>query len=272
MSTQYFYAGHLTDMSLLWPSYHPGLFPITADTAAATIAPVQPRSGAFRQGTAAFPLTASVRRRGQGTTQQIPCNIDAVSRRLGGPVVGGGKLAVIRLAASPITTDPHNSTVVSIPDDRLPRFPRGSAVLEFCNNVFLLFINVPSVSYPNAFTLTQSSTGDLECRMSWWASKGQTLSHPLIQRLLGTAASLPLVEDGAGDVRRDGGPAVYLFARPKRDAYVCCGRVEPASYAEDEDRQLAVSWRLIDYNVLKTSKYFQNILELQGGVGVQTVL
>ena len=165
----------------------------------------------------------------------MPCNTEVFMPYLGTAVPGGGKVAIVRLAGMPRgeSQSSYKGTVV-------PHFPRGSGVLEFQDRTFLLFINFPSHKYPNAFTLGQNE----DCEMTWWPGKGQTLDHPVVRRLL------------------DGRSTVLLFCRPERDDYIYCGRLEVASIA-DIDGQLCVSWRLMDFPLLRERLAFLRILDLQ---------
>ena len=83
------------------------------------------------------------------------------------------------------------------------------------------------------------------------------MAQPLTQRLLGRVEG-----DGASAER----PTVLLFCRPRRDAYVFCGRLEAASVLAAQDGgQVRVSWRLLDYGRLVGSPHFAELLRLQGG-------
>ena len=235
---------------------------------------------------AALPWQAQVTgKRGAGATSQLACNAAALLHYLGGPVPDGGKLSVIRVAAS--ETLPDGSIIEPA---RMPRSPRGSGVLEFQHRHFLLFVNVPSQRYPNEFSIVETTGGDgadtgEDCFMTWWPGKGHTLSHPLVRRLLPAAAAAEaaktaenddddyveielIVKDPATTSNDDDddsiAPTVLLFVRPQRDGYVCCGRLEAATVSE-MDGQLCVSWKLLDFGEIKESTYFRKVLLLQPG-------
>ena len=219
--------------------------------------------------------------RGVGPTSEVAVNLDAFMKCIGAPL--GGKVAIVRLAAS------HWRGAVLVEPHRMPRFPRGSGLLEFADSVFFLFVNVPSKRYPNVFTVGTSTdveeggaaddeenrtktTNKDACFMTWWPGKGQSIHNPVIKRLLpwyaarlGAATSTPDNNntDTTTTTPTSSDVTILLFVRPHRDDYVCCGRLEEAA-VEDLDGQLCVSWRLMDYSsLLHESPVFQSIIALQ---------
>lgn len=284
------FSGHLTDMAALRPK--------------TSYSRRRGRGGDEGSGGAsgaALPWRANVMARGYGSTNQVHCNTAALMRYLGQSIPDGGKLSIIRLAASESVTtgnadDGGEIATVLVEPSRMPRFPRGSGVLEFSNHTYMLFVNVPSQKYPNVFSFSDRTDGDgvgvdkKECFMTWWPGKGQTMAHPLIQRLLPVAAkdtnskflkpetpseqvkeSVDLAiekEDavqGTEEEEREAVltlPTVLLFVRPQRNDYACFGRLE-ACTVEELDGQLCVSWKLIDYNEIESSAPFQQVLKLQ---------
>ncbi|KAG7670980.1 hypothetical protein Ndes2526A_g01232 [Nannochloris sp. 'desiccata'] len=288
------FSGHLTDLAALRPkTFYSRRRGRGGD------------EGAGGASGAALPWRANVTARGYGSTNQVQCNTAALMRYLGQPIPDGGKLSIIRLAASETVTtgngdDGEAPATVLVEPSRVPRFPRGSGVLEFSNRTYMLFVNVPSQQYPNVFSIVDSSTDEVglgvdkkECFMTWWPGKGQTMAHPLIQRLLPVAAkdakskflkpstTTKHVEESVVPVSNDEDnanvegsekeeeeeavlslPTVLLFVRPQRDDYACFGRLE-ASTVEELDGQLCVSWKLVDYNEIEASAPFQQVLKLQ---------
>lgn len=272
------FSGNLTDIAPLRPKYlftrRPAGYVGSAESAAPG---------------AAVPWRAQVTGRGVGPTSQVACNIDALIQYLGKPIPEGGKLAVVRMAAA--ESLPGGGV---IEPEKMPRFPRGSGVLEFSNSTFMLFINVPSHRYPNVFSLIQGdakeestiqeeNSSEVQMVMTWWPGKGHTLAHPVIRRLLPAAAAAMATGAMQSSVASIGAevaaqstlssetpaevpdaPTVLLFARPQKAEYVCCGRLEVAS-VDEIDGQLCVSWRLVDYATIKESAYFQQVLNLQKG-------
>ena len=109
---------------------------------------------------------------------------------LGQPIPDGGKLSIIKLAASEMVEVDGTTAgaTILVEPSRVPRFPRGSGVLEFSNRTYMLFVNVPSQRYPNVFS-TVGGEESKDCLMPWFPGKGQTMAHPLIQRLLPVAAA-----------------------------------------------------------------------------------
>lgn len=222
---------------------------------------------------ASLPRQAIVVSRSDGTTAEAVCNLPALMQHLGQSVPGNGRLGVVQLATSELEAD--SSAGGSNGGQRVPHFPRGSGVLEM-SNAFILFVNVPSTAYPNAFSVREdTSTGEAVCEMSWWSSKGQTVNHPVMRRLLGPAvrALLPAQTSASGseegeEVEHVDEPAraVLLFCRPLKEAYVLCGRLEASEVEECEDGRLRVEWRLMDFGSLRTSAHFQRVMQLQAGV------
>jgi prolyl-tRNA editing enzyme YbaK/EbsC (Cys-tRNA(Pro) deacylase) len=217
--------------------------------------------------------------RGYGSTNQVQCNVDALMRYLGQPIPDGGKLSIIKLAASETVqtgsgVDGETRETILVEPSRVPRFTRGSGLLEFENRTYLLFVNVPSQKYPNVFSFSSEDDGEQSCYMTWWPGKGQTMAHPMIQRLLPAAAAAAAVEEkeqeqeekeeagGAPKATEGSAPTVILFVRPQRDEYSCFGRLK-ASAVEELDGQLCVSWKLVDYSGIKSSAPFQQVLTLQ---------
>jgi hypothetical protein len=275
------FSGHLTDMAALRPKtfYSRGRGRGGDEGAGAA-------SGA------AFPWRAQVMSRGFGSTNTVQCNTAALMSYLGQSIPDGGKLSIIRLAASETVTTGNNgddgeetATTVLVEPSRMPRFTRGSGVLEFSNRTYMLFVNVPSQKYPNMFSIVDRTTDEYgvevhkkECSMTWWPGKGQTMSHPLIQRLLPVAAAKAeakskilkpeiTTEQGEEYVASESTavvslPTVLLFVRPQRDDYACFGRLE-ACTVEELDGQLCVSWKLVDYNEIESSAPFLQVLKLQ---------
>jgi hypothetical protein len=131
-------------------------------------------------------------------------------------------------------------------------------VLELAD-ACLLFVNLPSQRYPNDFSVAMGGDGvPAGCEMAWFGGRGQNMAQPLTRRLLGMDAN------DIDACRKK--PAVLLFCRPRREAYVFCGRLEAASVLAAEDGgQVRVSWRLLDYGRLVGSPHFAELLRLQGG-------
>jgi hypothetical protein len=224
---------------------------------------------------AALPWRANVTARGFGSTNQVQCNTAALMKYLGQPIPDGGKLSIIKLAASEMVEVDGTTAgaTILVEPSRVPRFPRGSGVLEFSNRTYMLFVNVPSQRYPNVFS-TVGGEESKDCLMPWFPGKGQTMAHPLIQRLLPAAAAESRakekqegVENTVENEEKEEGvvellPTVLLFVRPQRDEYACFGRLE-ASTVEELDGQLCVSWKLLDYSEIESSEPFQRVLKLQ---------
>lgn len=199
-------------------------------------------------------------------TQEVECHVESLLPFLGTTVHGSrDKADIVRLASIPTNGD------ITWWSGPCPRFSRASGVVEFLKDTFMLFVNVPSKGYPNTFIVKSSSLEEDNskvCEMTWWPGKGQTMKHPVIQRLLRSH-----VYDGeAGDC-----PTVLLFCRPwERGAggYVFCGRLSVASLDSSENSygeladplcsQLRVTWRLNDFSsVLCHSQEFLRLLDLQ---------
>ena len=183
---------------------------------------------------------------------------------------------------------------------RLPppcSFPRGCGGLLEWRNAFLLFVNLPEAGeraspsrrYSNQFlwlpaAATSGQGGaagagneeqqgdqqqeqpndDEEQRlcMTWWRGRGQSLQHPVIQRLLAAGAagdSQPAAAaagaaageeaTGAGDSGQKGEQlqaqqqqtAVLLFCRAGSSPFVFCGRLRPAGVGSPPEPVAAAS-------------------------------
>lgn len=196
-----------------------------------------------------------------GSSQDCTCNINALTSYFGRMVPKGGKVGVVRLA----TSDENGKM-----RHRLPRFPRGSGILEF-RNAFLLFVNIPSTRYPNSFSLN----GDGKYEMTWYPGKGQNLRHPGMQRLLGLlpiATQEEVEEDlSLGDDHHDAKEkkTVLLLCRPQRGPFIVCGRLAVAAVnGVEEDAvygQTIVRWCLLDSEELReNSPVFESMLQLAG--------
>ncbi len=115
--------------------------------------------------------------------------------------------------------------------------PRGGALIEL-SNAFLLFVNIPSKNYPNEF-VTDGADGQ---KMSWFSSRGQTLDHPVIKRIL------------------DGDKTVTLWCRRDKERYVYCGELAVDSVIEQEDGSLKVWYRLRDWDTISSSPTVAHVL------------
>lgn len=222
----------------------------------------------------------------------LRCDVEGLLLQLGQPI-SGGKVGVVRSAA--VLDGQMAIDGRQVPQEiktgrksgRVPHFPRGSGLLEF-SNAFCLFVNVPSRSYPNTFTIVSEGLHGTSpaCIMSWWPGRGQTLDHPVIQRLLGPSfAAKPRDKDHQNNssVLAEASPAVeydgragaddtseridvkdhrvLLFIRPDKNDYICCGRLS-VHQVRTVDGQLSVLWNLDEYGALRNIPYFQEILKL----------
>lgn len=209
---------------------------------------------------------------------RLPCDISSLMKELGQPIAGG-KVGVVRKAAilQSFNSEQKRPNVRKTP---VPHFPRGSGLLEF-SNAFCLFVNVPSRSYPNTFSiLADGKEDERDCLMSWWPGRGQTLDHPVIQRLLG---KYPFQQD-AGEIKEFNSRfkkseerenigdetsemlnnrqySILLFIRPSKRDYVFCGNLS-VNQIRDIDGQLSIIWKLEEYSNLRNSFHFQEILQL----------
>ena len=167
------------------------------------------------------------------TIKEVECDVDALEEYLGRPV-SSSKLDVLKLACYGKETN-----VGTRPSFKIPR---GAPLLE-TKNCFLIFINVPS-AYPNKFEVIR---GDEDiCTMVWWSSKGQTLQHPVIERLL------------------NGEKDVLLFCRPQKQSYRYFGKLHaPIERIEKLEDCVKVTWTLLDFHVLSDCPSFRQILNMQ---------
>ena len=101
-------------------------------------------------------------------------------------------------------------------------------------NAFLFFVNVPSRNYPNEF----KDDG----RMSWFSSRGQTLDHPVIKRIL------------------DGEKTLTLWCRRDKERYAYFGELAVDSVIEQEDGSLKVWYRLRDWDAISSSPTVAHVL------------
>ena len=155
------------------------------------------------------------------------CNLDIMNvQYLGKYMKVGGKLGAVQAC---------------IGDDQISEFrvPRGGAVIEM-SNAFLFFINIPSKVYPNTFEVT-----DGICRMSWWSSPGQTLQHPVIQRILDPEAK-----------------SLLLFCRRERERYVYFGELgtDSRSIEEQENGQLKIYFLVRQFQSISSSPMVSHVL------------
>ena len=119
--------------------------------------------------------------------------------------------------------------------------PRGGALIEM-SNAFLLFVNVPSRNYPNEFSAIGDEDGGRGQKMSWFSSRGQTLDHPVIKRLL--------------DAER----TVTLWCRRDRERYAFFGELNVDSVEEQADGTLKVWFRLVDWEAIRESATVRHVL------------
>lgn len=277
--------GRVTDVSLFRPSPYGDFSPPEEEVTGIWPALSSTTAG-FNTG---MPRRARVTSRGGERVDTLACNVALLMQFLGKPLPGSGKVAAVQVAACSAAASPDDPALAAVTSGYVggpvPRFPRGSGVLEF-TNAFMLFVNLPSPKYPNNFTIAQGQGDDDTsaceptnaiagwggpcCEMSWWGGRGQTSSHPVMQRLLGLRP--PGEESAAGGTSSNAWepPTVLLMCRPFREPYVCFGRVVPANVVDD-GVHLRVSWQLLDYPTLRHSPHFQHLLQLQhelpGSVG-----
>ena len=110
--------------------------------------------------------------------------------------------------------------------------PRGGAIIEMAN-AFLFFVNIPSRNYPNDF---------VDGKMSWFSSRGQTLEHPVIKRILG------------------GEKLLTLWCRRDRERYAYFGELSVDSVEEQADGTLKVWYRLNDWETIIASHTAKHVL------------
>eukprot|EP00890_Picochlorum_soloecismus_P005678 jgi/Picsp_1/6110/NSC_03464-R1_probable exonuclease mut-7 homolog len=164
--------------------------------------------------------------------KEVECGVDALGEYIG-RAVSSSKLEVLKQACYG-----KEKNVGTRPSFKIPR---GAPLLE-TNNCFLIFINVPS-AYPNTFEVIRD---EATCTMVWWSSRGQTLQHPVIQRLL------------------NGEKDILLFCRPQKQPYRYFGKLyAPNENTEELENCVKVTWVLQDFQVLSACPSFQEILNLQ---------
>jgi len=167
--------------------------------------------------------------------REAECDVDALSEFLGRPL-SSSKLEILKQACYGTAEENEN-----VGTRQSFKIPRGAPLLE-TGNCFLIFINVPS-AYPNKFEVIRD---EAVCTMVWWSSRGQTLQHPVIQRLL--------------KAEKD----ILLFCRPQKQAYRYFGRLyAPKENAEELENCVKVTWLLQDFQVLSSFSSFREILTLQ---------
>ena len=127
-----------------------------------------------------------------------------------------------------------------------PTFSRMSGIQEFKDAV-CLFINVYGDGYKNVFL-----NDGLE--VTWFAQNRQWEGTPVIQRMINTAGGV----NGEGDQVEP--TPVLLFARSKGKGYVYCGQL---AYCGHDPERLPIRfvWQLLDVEVLRGCKPFQQLLE-----------
>jgi hypothetical protein len=220
-------------------------------------------AGARAPAAGGLPRRAQVTSGGSQRTDQAACNVPLLMRFLGEPLPGGGKVAAVQLAAAAAgALDAADDAALLLLDAgpaTVPHFPRGSGALEFAGDVFLLFVNLPSTKYPNDFIVDSGA-----CEMAWWGGRGQTMAHPIMQRLLRGATGAAAADGGGSSDATEPAapPTVLLFCRPLRGAYVNLGRLRAGAVA-DEGGQVRVSWRLLDFAALQGSPHFAELRRLQ---------
>ncbi len=142
------------------------------------------------------------------------CDPDLARSYLGEYVAAPGKEGAVRAMLSPEEAAQHSHA------------KRGGAILEMAN-AFLFFVNIPSRKYPNEFTD--------DGKMSWFSSRGQTLDHPVIKRILG------------------GEKTLTLWCRRDKERYVYFGELAVDAVVEQEDGSLKVWYKLIDWDNISSS-------------------
>merc|ERR1711904_108916 len=129
-----------------------------------------------------------------------------------------------------------------------PKFSKYSGIQEWANAV-ALFINVTGKNgqlYQNIFM-------DNFERMTWFAQKYHVEETPVVQRLL----RLTSKREG-DDSSRERDP-VLLFCRREGEPYIFCGRTA-LDHFDAESRPLKFIWKLVDNEVLRSSKEFMDIV------------
>ena len=162
----------------------------------------------------------------KGRSKKLPikyatCNPDLARSYLGDYVTSSGKEGAARAILPPEEAQRHSHA------------KRGGAMLELAN-AFLFFVNVPSRNYPNEFTD--------DGRMSWFSSRGQTLDHPVIKRIL------------------DGEKTLTLWCRRDKERYAYFGELAVDSVIEQEDGSLKVWYRLRDWDAISSSPTVAHVL------------
>ena len=115
------------------------------------------------------------------------------------------------------------------------------------------FVNVDSTDYENVFTVSPGPGASPVVRMSWFASRTQSVQSPVIARLL---TSGDLTKRAAMRVN------VLLFTRLLGQPYVYCGPLEYFSH-DPTSSPLKFLWTLRDSVGLLQSFHFEQVLAAQ---------
>lgn len=137
------------------------------------------------------------------------------------------------------------------------RFNKFSGVAEWTNSLFL-WVNIAGCGvYDNTF----SNEGR---HMMWYGGSKMDAESRIVQRLIHPSNQYHDAQGGPmvkSEHAAEDSHTILLFVRLEGEGYACLGRCQYVA-VDLATHPIAIKWNLLDYEHLRHTKYFQQILHL----------